>query len=172
MILPVLFGVASTIPLGPAGYSIIENSMNHGIKKGMRSLVELQLVELFYLMIGLTFFQYLSKTSFIASYLEIVATVFLIFFGFILLFESKKNKKKVGSKSTWLWAILNPGILLLYISMVSYFGGDLLSLVFFQLGSLITILALIYISSKRKDFLVSKMGLIKNIIGTIFISIN
>ena len=169
MILPALLGVASTLPLGPAGYSIVENSMNYGMRKGIKSLMELQVVELCYLSLGFVFFKVLSASPLIQTSLEWVALVFLICFGGMLLSESKKVTKDSRAKSTWMWAILNPGILLLYISVVAYFKGDLLSLISFQLGSIVAISVLMIVASYNRELLTTKIVLIKKIIGGLFI---
>lgn len=169
MILPIILGVLMTLPLGPAGYSIIENSMNHGLKKGLRSLLELQVIEFSYLVLGINFFKVLNQSVLLKNYLEWFALLFLIIFGVMLLFESQKTEVKVSVKPTWVWGILNPGILLLYLSVITYFKGDLVSLIFFQGGTIFAISLLILLALKKRSFLVRNLNLIKKNIGGVFI---
>lgn len=167
---PLLFGVLATLPLGPAGYSIIENTINSGFKKGIQSLFELQAVELIYLGVALLIFKYVENVTLLKEWGEVI-TIFVLFgFGILTFLESRKKGKEKREKKTFVWALLNPGILILYITFISNFkSSGLVTLIPFQAGSIITLLALVLIATVSRENLLEKMNKIKQGIAGLFI---
>lgn len=170
-----LLGVLATLPLGPAGYSIVENTIEAGPKKGLFSLLELQIVEFLYLFLSVIFLGQLEKIPYFETMSSAITIVVLILFGALTLIEVQTKSselKRINAKRTFFWALLNPGILLIYITFLSSFKeAGLKALIPFQLGSIVTLLILVILSTFSREKLLSKMTGIKTWVGIVFISI-
>ncbi len=169
MIAPLALGIASTLPLGPAGFSIVNNTVVGGKKRGIRSLIELQLVELSYLAIGILGIRVFQTSAFLHSLLEIVAASVLLIFGGLLF---KRPKQESSNYPTWILALLNPGIILLYLTVVTIFEGDYWSLLYFQLGSILAISGLVFLAYRQQALLERLLPQVRIGVGILFIIIS
>lgn len=182
-ILAVVLGIASTLPLGPSGMSIVSAFALKGEKRGYKALLGLLLAEVIYMAIALALraIGVLSLSHQLEVVLTLIFSAFLIIFGYKTYKSSKQSSTRFPIRFFNVFAIsvMNPTLLIFYmgliISVEKGYGpnlsvGSLLLLAFFFLSGVMGTLVLLgKMAQKKSEFINNNLAKIKAVLGPIFI---
>lgn len=176
-------GVASTLPLGPSGMSIVSAFALKGEKRGYMALMGLLAAEVLYMAIalGLREIGILSLSHTFEMALTLMFSAFLIIFGHKIYKSSKEQSTRFPIKFFNVFAIsmMNPTLLIFYLGLIitieKKYGPNLseinimlLALVFLS-GVVGTLICLGKIAQRKSDFIINNLTKIKSVLGPIFI---
>lgn len=182
-LLAILLGVASTLPLGPSGMSIVSAFALKGEKRGYMALMGLLAAEIIYMAIALIlrWIGVLSLSHIVEVALTLVFSAFLIIFGYKTYRSSKESSTRFPIKFFNVFAIsvMNPTLLIFYLGLIiaveKKYGPNLseaslmLLAFFFLSGVMGTLVGLGKMAQKKSDFIKNNLAKIKSILGPIFI---
>ena len=171
------FGVLATLPMGPAGMNVAASAIR---KKSFPHLAFMGFLtaEAMYLVLAFILkdmmIEQLAVWKVVTS---AIAGIFILFFGLSLTHKNKKIEKMPepsGYKKSFLITASNPAILLLHLTVLlqveSYqplMQATLISS--FLLGGVLTLLAIVFLLIRNKDFFTKHTALIENICGYLLI---
>lgn len=178
-----LLGIASTLPLGPSGMSIISAFALNGSKSGRHALYGLLGAELCYMSLAflLRSLGILSLSHTFEVILTLVFSIFLVVFG-VMTFKNRKAENMVSAvsfKKVFLMSVMNPTILIFYLGLMIMAEkkstgeltttGLLMLGVFFLSGVVTTLMSLGNLALSKSDFIKHHLVRIKFILGPLFI---
>ncbi len=184
VILGLLCGVIFTLPIGPAGISIVDSYLSKGRAVALKGFLGLLLVEIIYLQISYLVYKAKMVDSFIENkfQLTIVFACVLTFIGISFLLSKGRKDLNLpsGFKGIFSLTIINPSLVLTYIALIAlyedFFGREI-SANYFILGASSMIIgvgstlgALSLLAKTKEKFISHHLVRIKKAFGILFIT--
>ncbi|ATH07252.1 hypothetical protein BIY24_04670 [Halobacteriovorax marinus] len=179
-----IVGVVTTLPVGPAGISIVNSFVNKGTNEALKSFCGLFLAEVIYLVLSFSLYQTMNISAVFDKKILFVGIFSLVLFVIGMSFLRSKDEKEIslpsGFKGVFLLAIFNPSLVLTYLTFIGFYERifdlklTLLNFIFasssmvFGVGS--TLCALSLLALAKRDVLFTNMVLVKRGFGLFFIT--
>ncbi|CBW25875.1 putative membrane protein [Halobacteriovorax marinus SJ] len=179
-----IVGVVTTLPVGPAGISIVNSFINRGTGEAVRSFGGLFLAEVVYLTLSFSLYRSMNISAIFDKKILFVGIFSFVLFVIGMSFLRSKDKKEInlpsGFKGVFLLAIFNPSLVLTYLTFIGFYErifGLKLNLISFLyasssmvIGVGATLCALSLLALAKRDVLFTNMVLVKRGFGLFFIT--